>query len=128
MDLVRVSHVHVGAVLKDVVVDHVNVGVGDGGAPVAGLVRAGQAAARVGNEVGGGGLGVGAVVLVLGAKVPVHVDRAPAFVRFVRSWVVGRGLWKEAHGVVDDDGNEHGLAGGGLGRGPRTCLGMRKTP
>ena len=81
MDLVRVSHVHVGAVLKDVVVDHVNVGVGDGGAPVAGLVRAGQAAARVGIELGGGGLVVGAGVLVLGAQVPVHVDWAPAPLR-----------------------------------------------
>ena len=57
VDLVRVAHVRAGAV-RHVGGGHVNGGVGGGGAPVAGLVRAGrQAAARVGNEVCGGGAG-----------------------------------------------------------------------
>ena len=113
VELVGVAHVHAGAVLPGVVVDHVNAGVADGGAPVAGLVAlAGQAAARVGMEAIGGGLVEGALVLVLGAQVPVHVDRAPAPVRLLIM-----GLW--------DEWRQGELC---WEAGPRTCPGSGKTP
>ena len=67
-------------VVPGVVVDHVEGRVVDGGAPVARLGRStlGEAAACVVHQAGRRVLVEGADVLVLGAQVPVHVDRAPA--------------------------------------------------
>ena len=67
-------------VVPGVVVDHVEGRGIDGGAPVARLGRGtlGEAAACVVHEAGRRVLVEGADVLVLGAQVPVHVDRAPA--------------------------------------------------